>query len=450
MNNSSKRASTALFAFMIIVLVAGAIVPIFTSNMGITTPAVQPTVAPTATFPPPPAVTSVNFDSLYLQPSGVFAVGQPEGWEPSAPVNDAGRAAITMSNNAALSVIETTVEQPSAPVADADALSARFDETYLSTSWSRYGAWDETARRVDGDRLIIDFNLTLNRQQYIARQISWTDGEWIYSTRAVAPANANELVVHLVNGLAGSLVPFKQFAGTPFNWTAHYDDVANHIIRFPSTWGVVDNVAGGPTSIVGPTGEALRLERVSGATIASAGDAEAWVTQRQPNATILSTAEVERGEATGFSVAYSYNTVDGDARSGLAVLLTDNEGTVHAANLRFAAANVDLNSVEAPAAEADAEATAEPVAPPASAESTLAQVMRTFSMLPLSLNLAGPNVTPTPLPTATTAEAAATEDANDDAEAETAGDAEADDEEAAEAEEETPADDADAEATEAA
>lgn len=412
MNNSSKRASTALFAFMIIVLVAGAIVPIFTRGMNSANQSVQPTTVPTATFPAPPATSSVTFDTLYFQPSGIFAVAQPEGWEPSAPVNEAGRAAITMTNNTALSVLEATVEQPAVPVADVEALDARFDETYLSTSWSRYGAWDETARRTEDDRLILDFNLTLNRQQYIARQISWTDGEWIYSTRAVAPANANQLVVHLVNGMADSLIPFKQFAGTPFNWTAHYDDVANHIIRFPSTWSVVDNVAGGPTSIVGPNGEALRLEQVSGATIASAEDAEAWVMQRQPNATILTTAEVTRGEASGYSVAYSFSTVDGDAQSGLAVLLTDSDGTVHAANLRFAAADVDLNTLDAP--EADPEATAEPMVD-TSADSTLALVMRTFSMLPVSLNLAGPQVTPTPLPTATTVEVAATEAAEMDA-----------------------------------
>lgn len=412
-NNSSRRASTALFAFMIIVLVAGAIIPIFTNQLGTTTQQIQPTVAPTATFPAPPATSSVTFDNLYVQPSGIFAVAEPTGWDASDPLAETGRAAVTMTNNNALSVLEVTVEQPAVPVADVDALSTRFDDDYLSASWSRYGAWDEATRRVEGERLILDFNLTLNRQQYIARQISWTDGEWIYSTRAVAPANANQLVVHLVNGLADSLTPFKQFAGTPFNWIAHVDDSANHIIRFPSTWNVVDSAAGGPTSIVGTSGEALRLEVVPGATVASADDAEVWVLRQQPNASILSSEPVERGEASGYSVAYVYNTVDGEPRSGLAMVLTDTSGTVHAANLRIASGNVDLNA-EAPAAEAEAEAEAEAtaeavVAPVVSAESTLAQVMQTFSLLPAALEVADADATPTMLPATSAGDTAADE-----------------------------------------
>ena len=407
MQNSGRRASTALFAFMIVVLVAGAIVPIFTNGMNSTTQQTAPTAVPaTATFPAPPAIASITFDQLYFQPSGIFAVGQPAGWEPSTPVNEPDRAAITMVNNTTLSVIEATVDQPAVPVATADELSARFDETYLSASWSRYGAWDETARRVEGDRLTLDFNLTLNRQQYIARQISWTDGDWIYSTRAVAPANASEAVVHLVNGLADSLVPFKQFAGTPFDWSAHYDSVANQIIRYPASWTVEDTIAGGPTSIVGPNGEALRLEQSADTSIASEADAEAWVTQRQPSATILSVAPATRGDVAGFSVAYTYNTVDGDPMSGLAVLLNDSNGALQAANLRFAAGNVDLNALAAAPADADGEATAEAPAT-ASGESVLAQVMSTFSTLPVTLNLVSSAVTPTPLPVATVAAPAA-------------------------------------------
>ncbi len=445
MQNSSRRASTALFAFMIIVLVAGAIIPIFTNQLGTPAAAVQPTVAPTATFPAPPATSSISFDQLYLQPSGIFAIGQPTGWDPSTPTDDPDRAAVTMVNNTTLSVVEATVEQAAVPVTTADELSARFDDTYLSASWSRYGAWEETARRVEGDRLILDFSLTLNRQQYIARQVSWTDGEWIYSTRAVAPANASEVVIYLVNGLAESLIPFKQFAGTPFNWSSHYDSAANHIIRFPAGWGVVDTVAGGPTSIVGSNGEALRLELVADGSVADEAAAEAAVIQRQPNATVLSVVPVQRGDVAGFSVAYAYSSVDGDPLSGLAVLLNADNG-LHVANLRFEAGNVDLNAVGAPA-EADPEATAEAVAPVADTGSSLAQVMQTFSLLPVTLNLAAPDATPTPLPTVATAEATEAEVVVTEAvvEEDTEATEVAEDEEAVA----TEAAEADAEATEA-
>lgn len=444
-SSASKRASTALFVFLIIVLVAGAIVPIFTNQLGAPAPAVQPTTVPTATFPAPPATTAISFDQLYLHPSGLFAIAQPTGWTPSAPISDSTRAAVTMTNNESLSVVEATVEPSDVAGLSIDDLSARFDDTYLSASWARYGAWEETARRTEGDRLLIDFNLTLNRQQYIARQISWTDGEWVYSTRAVTPANANQVVVYLVNGLADSLIPFKQFVGTPFEWTSHYDAAVNHVIRFPQGWGVVDTVAGGPTSIVGTSGDALRLERVAGGNVADEAAAEAFVSQRQPNATVLSVSPVERGTAAGFSVAYAYTTADGDPQSGLTVLLNADNG-LHVANLRFAGANVDLNALDSAEAapEATAEATAE-VAPAASADEVRAQVMSTFSLLPVTLNLAGADATPTPLPTTDAAAEATEEDA---AATESAEEAEAVETEAADEDAEAVAT-AEAEATEA-
>jgi hypothetical protein len=178
--------------------------------------------------------------------------------------------------------------------------------------------------------------------------------------------------------------------------------------------------------------------------VADEAAAEAFVTGRQPNATVLSVAPVERGDAAGFSVAYAYTTADGDPQSGLTVLLNADNG-LHVANLRFAGANVDLNALESadPAPETTAEATAEAVAV-ASPDEVRAQVMNTFSLLPVTLNLAGANATPTPLPT-TDAAPEATDD--EVAATETAEEAEAVETEAAETD---AAADATAEATDAA
>lgn len=416
MQNNAKRASIFLGVFMIFVLVAGAIIPIFTRGMTTTVPQIPPTAAPTATFPPPPAPESISFNQQYLHPSALFTIAQPEGWTVSEPISEPGRAAITMVNNDALSVIEASVEAPATPITTLEELDNRYDESFLDASWARYSNWEETARRVEDDKLVIDFNLTLNRQIYVARQKSWTDGDWIYSIRVVTPNNATQLLVHLLNELVSSVEALKQFAGTPFDWVATYDTVANHVIRHPNNWTVQDTAPGAPTSIVGPNGIALRIEARPDSAIASAADAEAWVRSVRPNARILSVEPVERGDAKGWSVAYADRTIDGDPQSGLAVLLNGPDGTLHTANLSFLASEVDLNKSSAPEPVAAAEATPEATAEPGQGEyAELAQVMNTFFLLP-QINLISAETTPTPLPAAATEDATAeTEEAASDA-----------------------------------
>ena len=419
-SNNSKRASIILGGFMIFVLLMGAVVPMFRNQTASTSNA-QPTPVPTATFPAPIAnLQTVAFDKLYLHPSGLFAVAQPTGWEPSGPVTEANRAAITMVNNDQLSIIEVSVERSEPPITSLDELDARFDSNYLEASWANYGDWSEAARRVENEKLLIDFNLSLNRQTYVARQLSWYDADgWIYNVRVVAPSNATDELVYILSGLVESVRPFKQFAGTPFEWTSFYDQLAHHVIRYPAAWSLTDSVFGGPTSITGTNGEALRLDTEGGTNVADEDAASAWLMAQRPSATVLSVQSVERSEASGFAVAYSFRTVDGEPYSGLAVLLNAADESLHSANLSFPGADIDLNAGGAPA-EATPEATVDPLAPvEPDADAIYAEMMSTFTILP-ALPLAQAAPTPTPLPAPvqeTTPEAEATEAATESAEA---------------------------------
>ena len=74
---------------------------------------------------------------------------------------------------------------------------------------------------------------------------------------------------------------------------------------------------------------------------------------------MVSAVPVTRGLGQGFSVAYSYTTVDGSKQSGLSILLNGPDGALHIANLLFPASGIDLNTVvlDAPTAASTAEAT---------------------------------------------------------------------------------------------
>jgi hypothetical protein len=449
-NNSTKRISVAFGIFMVVILAAGSIIPLLTPNTPVPQNLPDPTTAPTPTFPPPIAnLSSITFDQYYLHPGGLFAVAQPDGWQPSAPLTEATRNGVTMLNPEALSVIEVSVEE-ARDVSTLDALDARYTSTYLDSSWSSYRDWTETERRRVDDRLQIDFNLELQNQTYIARQLSWLDEDWLYQARVVTPSNAPEQLIHVLSGVAGSIIPFKEFDGTPFAWTSYYDATLDHIIRFPADWQVTDSAPGRPASISGSLGERLRVEVEADAAIADEAAARDWVEAERPGAEVLSVQPVERGDASGFSVAYAFRTVDGETQSGLAVLLNSADSALHVANLRFPGEAVDLNAEAAPPAEATPEASATdealvtevPFTDVFDTTLTLAQVMQTFTVLPpldIAVDMAA---TPTPLPEvapldieipteAVTAEAAATES---DAEAESTPDADATEAEPDEAE----------------
>lgn len=468
-NNTARRASIALGVFMTIVLIAGAILPLLGQNTTSVATLPPPTPAPTATLPPPITdFSNITFEKAYLHPTGLFAVSQPQGWVASNPTQTASQAQVNFINNAALSVIDVYVEKPAVAPVLSEELSARFTEDVLDASWANFSNWSETNRRMDGDRLLIDFAIALQGQQYVARQIVTTDGEWIYVTRVLAPNNATGVITYLMENMPTTFVPFKQFDNTPFDWQSYFDHQDNHAIRFPQSWTVGDSAPGRLASISGINGERLRVQGFDGVSVEDEAAARAWVESERAGATVLSVEPTTRGELNGFSVAYAFADADGEPQSGLAVLLNGADGVLHTANLYFTANNVDLNTVATLQEEAATAAANPDIAEP-TAEATgevadlfggldgiipvetetgdqternyvnYATVMSTFSLIPVldwstdSLPLATPTPLPTPLPVEATAEAtaeaelteeaSATEEASEEATAEATAEA---------------------------
>jgi hypothetical protein len=400
-SNSAKRASIYLGVFMAVVLIAGIFLPLIRQNEAAIVP--EPSETPLPTFPAPPAdLTTINFDKVYLHPSGVFSIGQPDGWTASPPNKGPTIAQVNLINNDMLAVVDSYIE--ATPVSEAE-LSAHFTEQAIASSWSNFTTWQESSRSTDADgRLTIDFSVTLTGRTYVARQLAWTDGTWIYVVRVLVPENATDLLRYLLDNFAATLAPQTQFQGTPLDWDGYYDPITSHIIRYPSTWILADSAPGRPASITSADGETLRVESRAGTSVADEAAATAWVEGTASGINVTSVVPVTRLLGQGFSVAYTSATVDGGKTSGLAVLLNGPDGTLHIANLQFPASDVDLNTISArlaePAAEATPEATAEAAGNPEYAQ--LTQVMETFYVIePLNLSAQSLPPTPTPLPSLT-------------------------------------------------
>ena len=342
-----KRFTYVFGVLMTIIMIGSLVLPGLTRGLRDTVTEVPPT--PTALPPTPLPDSAISFDKTYLHPSGLFTVAEPSGWSPSQPEMTSDNVRAVFSNGDARSIIQVDVTAlPSAtegPIT-LDQVDALFNSSWLAETWRSYSSWSESDRqRTDNDELVIDFELTSSSQNYVARQQSWTDGRWVYSVRVVTPENGTEMLLYLLDQEAASLQPSRVFEGLPFNWSAYFDPLSTHIIRYPDTWAVEDSAPGQPTSISGDTSTtALRVETQADTVVDSEDAASTWVEDLRPGTNVLSIEAIDRDETSGYSVAYDFKTVDGDTESGLAVLLNGPDDTLHVANLRFLANDVDLNA----------------------------------------------------------------------------------------------------------
>jgi hypothetical protein len=392
-NDGSKRAFTIISILMVIAIAGSAILPLFTNNNQVQTTE-PPTEQPKPTFPPPLTdFSSVSFAEDYLHPSGLFSIAQPTGWTPALPVSNPSGAEITMNNPTLLSVIQVSLQITAEPVASLDQVDALYTTAALNESWSNYRRdaqtnlnYRETGRKRENNQLIIDFELNNNRgQTFLARQVSWADDTWVYSVRVVMPQDAINALKFMVDNLVPSLNSYKTlFEGTPADWTAYFDSTSRFVIRYPSTWTLEDGGPGRPASFSGDNA-VLRVESLPGQQVADEAAARAWVEASRAGTTVVTVEPATRGNLSGFSVSYSLTDADGNAQSGLALLLNAAEA-LHVANIRVNAPDVDLN----------ADDLAEPY-------TTLINILKTFQPLgDINVSL------PTPTPTATLAPATPT------------------------------------------
>ena len=349
MNRTTKTLTYVIGIIMTIAMVGSLILPMLTGNIGqaeVDSEAARPTPLPAPTLPPPPDTAAISFDRSYLHESGLFTIGAPTGWSPSAGSNTPDELRASLTNASLLSVIEVRINQNQAGIDDTDALSAYLDRTWLGHSWSGYSRWDETSRKItDAGIVQIDFNLSRGRSDMIARQESWLEGGEIYSVRVVMAENAPQELKFVLRGVAESIERLPIYADAPFGWNAYFDNVDKHIVRYPSDWEVTDAAEGLPATIEGDD-VSLVLSTVDVA-VSSEDDAVDWIQNWRSGVNARTAEAVEVDGFAGFKVSYELSTLDGASESGLAVMLNGADNRLHVANLRHQHTNEDLLAVDA-------------------------------------------------------------------------------------------------------
>jgi hypothetical protein len=341
-----QRFSVFLGVLLVFATLAGAFLPMIQNSLASNQQQVSPTQTPVPTVPAPPDTALINFNEVYLHPSGLFTASIPTGWQITSEVNTTGEALVTMQNPAALSVVEIRVIRPTSEILldTPTNMGAYFNAEWLNASWRQYTNPREDQRRVEGDRLIMDFTLNQRSQTYAARQVAFDDDTWIYAIRVVTPSNATDALQYVLDGVVASVRPLRNYVGQPLDWFGYFDNTNKFMIRYPSTWSLVDAADGAPASIMG-TNAQLRVEAAN-LDIATSEAASAYVTGLRSGITVLSVNEVVVQGVAGYRVAYTLTTLDGTSQSGLVLILNNGTSNYIANVLLTDVAATDLNTVD--------------------------------------------------------------------------------------------------------
>lgn len=357
-NKRTRRNTTLVGALLGLIIIFTFVVSLFT-NPGTTT-SVVPTSAlrtprPTSIIvPTPDRDPNLEGELPYIHSSGLFQTFRPagSGWsiDDNPFTEDGDRLDMVIQSTARLVVIHNSV-QPGMEYESLQSLSDNFlNEAYYAAEWSNYSSWEETSREVTGDAVIVNFDLGAEDVNYLARDISRLDGDTLYVARVVVPSNNPALLDLLATDVQAAFFGYDQLQAVPRVWPAYVDQQLGFVLKYPAAWQIIAGAPGRPATLRSATGQpeaTIRLEAHAAQPLASAADAEAWVSGMDDAVTVLGSAPLEHPTGTGYQVAYESRDAAGDRHSGLVVLLNDAAGALFVANLQLDEGGVNLLDAEA-------------------------------------------------------------------------------------------------------
>jgi hypothetical protein len=313
-------------------------------------PSVIPTPEPTElVIPTPDPNPQLEGASPYFHSSGYFQAFRPAGddWQvyEIPEYNVPPYAGVIMQNLDRLVVIyDYLVEGVEYETLD-DLSENYWTDSEFADNWVNYDSWTVVRREEVDDRLIIDFDLALDDNAFLGRTTSWMENNFLYVSRLVVPANNPALLELLYEKVTPGLIGYPALQALPQTWPVFTDRIFGFALKHPAGWGMIAGGEGRPTTFRIPSGQ-VRVQSETDQSISSVEEAEQWITENEMGVTIIESDSIEHDMGTGYQVAYSYQDAAGDRHSGLVVVLTSDDDTLHIANLQLETPDINLLEID--------------------------------------------------------------------------------------------------------
>ncbi len=309
------------------------------SSVGIT-PEPTSLIAPT----PESGTPQITVLDPHINSTGLFQFFQPgDDWylERDDYNTDYRRASSVYISPSRLSVIHAFLEIGTNYTTLQAVSDELFTEVYFNTEWGQYKSWRYTNREVANGLITIEFALEDDRNEllkYISRQISWLEGNWLYTIRIVVPNNNPVLLDRLFELTSPTMIGYQNIAIFPLlGWTEFSDPSQRMMIKLQEVWTQIGGSTGRPITYAGATlteGYEVTIQRVPGQPLQSLEAAQAWLTTFREGISIIEGRPTAQTFAQGYWFSYTYNTIEGDPVSAAASLLNDTDGNLYFAELR--------------------------------------------------------------------------------------------------------------------
>ncbi len=286
------------------------------------------------TFAPPEGTPQVSLGPTYLHPSAYFEIIPPVGWmlDELNEVNVASASWVNSAQGAVLHAFVLPYEQP----VTRDELINRVDGEF-ATGFGNFDSYTVVNRNYDGDPLVVDFSVSLDGQNYIAREWASALENVIWVLRVVVPENYTALLAYLEQNVLPTYRVFADARPAPADWESYTDQERWYTFRHPPGWANLGTGRDGARrfgdSATGWQAEMAILVQ-PGTAVRAAEGARAWLKALEPGAEISTVETAERAHgAAGYVVSFAYPVENGNRR-GLLLLLNANDA-VYRVDLRL-------------------------------------------------------------------------------------------------------------------
>lgn len=350
-----KRLSDPRFVFsvsmamvFIVIFVVGLIATPGSGDTNIIQDTEFSTLVPTVLAPPPPD-SEITLGKPQIQRNGLFQFTPPDGWVVRENIfdNNLPEASMFFENSTRFSSVHILLQLGVNYASLQELADDLFTDTYFITVWSNYEGFTETARTINDDLIQIDFLLTANNIDYLGRQITWLEEDWMHSMRLIVPDNNPELMETLQNETASTFIAYEDQRETQPNFTGYADQESGFLIRYLGLQAVV-NTPGSPAIFATPDENVRLLVRQLPETpIQDLTGAEDYLRQTlHPSASVTASQITTRQYGEGFLVSYSDRDNDGNPLSGVVALLNDVDQNLYLADLQIFEPEIDLLASE--------------------------------------------------------------------------------------------------------